>query len=134
MRSSLFFGYLQGYLEKKGLPATGSPDCAHAIKVDSHGLLLVVDCMVDQIKKSGRGGSLSCEMHCGEQFAYIDLLWSGEPLATADIETWLDEVLQESVGRVTVSEILQGQGGDIWSQPHSKPGFSMLRLALPVET
>ncbi len=134
MRSSLFFGYLQGYLEKKGLPATESPDGAQVIKVDSHGLLLVVDCMVDQIKKSGRGGSLSCEMHCGEQFAYIDLLWSGEPLATADIETWLDEVLQESVGKVTVSEILQGQGGDIWSQPHSKPGFSMLRLALPVET
>ena len=134
MRSSFFFGYLQNYLGKKGVPVTRNPDCSCLIKVDSHGLLLVVDFMIGQIKKSSRGSSLSCEAHCGEQFAYIDLLWPGEPLATADIETWLENILQESVGKVKVSEILQGQGGDIWSQPHSKPGFSIFRLAMPVET
>ena len=134
MESSFFFGYLQNYLEKKGVPVTRSPASDHVIKVDSHGLLLVVDFMIDQIKNAGREGSLSCEAHCGEQFAYIDLLWAGEPLATADIEMWLENVLPESVGKVTVSEILQGQGGDIWSQPHSKPGLAILRLALPVET
>jgi len=134
MESSFFFGYLQNYLEKKGVPVTRSPASDHVIKVDSHGLLLVVDFMIDQIKNAGREGSLSCEAHCGEQFAYIDLLWTGEPLATADIEMWLENVLPESVGKVTVSEVLQGQGGDIWSQPHSKPGLAILRLALPVET
>ena len=134
MRSSFFFGYLQNYLGKKGVPVTRNQDCSSVIKVDSHGLLLVVDFMIGQIKKSSRGGSLFCEAHCGKQFAYIDLLWHGEPLATADIEIWLEKVLQESVGKVTVSEILQGQGGDIWSQPHSKPEFSILRLAMPVET
>lgn len=134
MRSSFFFGYLQNYLAKKAVPVIRSPDCYHVIKVDSHGLLLVVDFMIDQIKNDGREGSLSCEALCGEQFAYIDLVWPGEPLPTADIETWLDKVLPESVGKVTVSETLQGQGGDIWSQPHSKPGFSILRIALPVQT
>ena len=134
MRSSFFFGYLQNHLDNKGVPVTRNPDCSCVIKVDSHGLLLVVDFMIDQIKNAGREGSLSCEAHCGEQFAYIDLLWTGEPLATADIEMWLENVLPESVGKVTVSEILQGQGGDIWSQPHSKPGLAILRLALPVET
>jgi DNA polymerase-3 subunit epsilon len=134
MQSSFFFGYLQGYLEKKGIPVSKSPDCTPVIKVDSHGLFLVVDFMIDKIKKSSRGKSLFYEMHCGEQFAFIDLIWSGEPLATADIETWLEETLQESVGKVTVSDILKGQGGDIWSQPHSNTGFSMLRLALPIET
>jgi DNA polymerase-3 subunit epsilon len=134
MRSSFFFGYLQLYLEKKGVPVTRNPDRSCVIKLDSHGLLLVVELMIDQISKVDRSGSLSCEAHCGEQFAYIDLLWAGEPLAAADIETWLEKVLQESVGKTTASGILQGQGGDIWSQPHSKPGFSILRLAMPVET
>ena len=50
------------------------------------------------------------------------------------IETWLDEVLLESVGKVTVAETLQSQGADIWSQMHTKPGFSMLRLAMPTAT
>jgi signal transduction histidine kinase len=134
MQSSFFFGYLQDHLTKKGMTATGTADCSHVIKIDSHGLLLVVDFLVDKLLKNGKGDSLLCETNCGEHFAYIDLIWAGEPLATADIETWLDEILQDSIGRITVADVLQGQGGDIWSQPHNKPGFSMVRLAMSTET
>jgi hypothetical protein len=133
MKTSLFFGYLQEFLEKGGVGVTKNQDCPHVIRTDTYGLILVVDFMINKLQKGGKGDALICETFCGGQFAYIDLLWPGETIATADIETWLAEVLEESVGNVTVSEILKGQGGDIWSQPHSNPGFSILRLAMPVE-
>lgn len=133
MRSSFFFGYLQDYLENKGFPVSRSKECNQTINVDSQGLLQVLDFVIGQIQKYNRGDSLSCEMHCGEQFAYIDLFWSGGPIATTDIEAWLEKTLQESVGKVTVAEILKGQGSDIWSQPHTKGGGSILRLAIPIK-
>jgi len=43
----------------------------------------------------------------------------------------LEERLEHSIGRMTISSILRSMDGDIWSQQHETTK-SMLRLALPI--
>ncbi|MDH3390352.1 MAG: hypothetical protein OEL85_00945, partial [Desulfobulbaceae bacterium] len=131
MNASILFGFIANHLRSKSVNFTVSPDGAAVIKVDSYGLLLVLDHLANKIQQERRLTELSCKAHIGEHFIYFDFIWSGEFLPTATVEAMLDDKLQKSIGKLTVAGILHSMGADIWSQQHENSS-STLRLALPL--
>ena len=131
MQAATLFSFIANHLRSKTIDFTASTDQAAVVRVDSYGLLLVLDHLANKIQQERRLTELFCEAHIGEQFIYFDYIWSGEFLPTAAVEAMLEEKLQNSVGGLTVAGILHSMGGDIWSQQHEN-SRSTLRLALPL--
>jgi len=131
MQAATLFSFIANHLRSKTIDFTASTDQAAVVKVDSYGLLLVLDHLANKIQQERNLTELSCEAHIGKQFVYFDFIWSGEFLPTAAVETMLEEKLQNSVGELTVAGILHSMGGDIWSQQHEN-SRTTLRLALPL--
>ena len=128
---AILFGFVAKYLGTKSIHFTASTDKTAVMKVDSYGLLLVLDHLGSKIQQARNLAELSCEAHIGEQFVYFDFIWDGEFLPTSDVEALLEDKLQNSVGELTVAVTLHSMGGDIWSQQHEN-SRSTLRLAIPL--
>ena len=131
MDSAILFGFIAKHFHSKTVNFTAATDQTATVKVDSYGLLLVLDHLANKIQRGRKLTELFCEAHTGEQFVYFDFIWSGEFLPTAVVEEMLEEKLQNSVGELTVAGSLRSMGGDIWSRQHEN-SRSTLRLALPL--
>jgi hypothetical protein len=106
------------------------PDRSAAVKVDSYGLLLVLEHLAKKILQKRKLPRLHCRVHTGKQFVYFDFLWTGELMPTAAVESLLQDKIDKSLGNMSVVAILHSMGGDMWSQQHDS-SQSILRLALP---
>jgi len=131
IHSDVLFGFIANHFASKTVTLEAEPDPSAAIKVDSYGLLLVLEHLAQKIIKKKRLTGLICKAHTGKQFAYFDFLWTGDVMPTAAVESLLQEKIKKSVGDMTVVAILHAMGGDIWSQQYD-PARSILRLALPL--
>jgi DNA polymerase-3 subunit epsilon len=129
--SAVLFGFIANHFRNNIISFTASTDQSTVVKVDSYGLLLVLDHLAKKILQERRLIELFCEAHIGEEFVYFDFIWSGEFLPTAIVEAILEDKLQNSVGELTVADTLHSMGSDIWSQQHEN-SRSTLRLALPL--
>ena len=127
----ILFGFIAKHLRSKTTNFTASTNHTTVVKVDSYGLLLVLNHLADKIQLERNLSELACEAHIGDQFIYFDFIWSGEFLTNAVVETILEEKLMNSIGELTVAGTLHSMGGDIWSQQHEN-SRSTLRLALPL--
>ena len=58
----------------------------------------------------------------------IDIAWQGEPIPQSAIDSVLDGSLPDSVGGMTVAEVLERHGSEVWSQRHRLAGYSILRI------
>jgi DNA polymerase-3 subunit epsilon len=61
--------------------------------------------------------------------AQLELTWSGEPVAPAVLDGWLDEPLTGSAA-ATAREVVARHGGEVWAG--SAAGVAHLRLLLPL--
>ena len=125
------FSYVTHHLELQGIPVTATPDTAICVKVDIYGLLLMLDFLADKIGQEQAKKGLTCEAHIGEQFIFLDFIWTGKYMATGSVSAILEEELEYSLGEMPLGSLLHAMDGDIWSQQHNKKK-SMLRLALPI--
>jgi DNA polymerase-3 subunit epsilon len=133
LNAEVLFSYVAHHLHHKKIPVTSGLVKTMDVKVDIYGLLLILDYLVGKISRKQAENSLACEIHAGEQFIFLDLVWPGEFLATASMKAMLEEKLEHSLGQMTVAAILHAMEGDIWSQQHNK-SKNILRLALPIVT
>jgi len=131
LNSEVLFGFMANHFTGKTVTLEAEPDPAAAVKVDSYGLLLVLEHLAQKIMKKKRLTSLICKAHTGKQFVYFDFLWTGEIMPSTEVESLLQEKIERSVGDMSVVAILRTMGGDMWSQKHDSPR-SILRLALPL--
>jgi len=131
MNAATLFGFIANNFHSKAINFSATADKAATVKVDSYGLLLVLNHLANTIQQERGLTELFLEAQIGEQFVYLDFIWSGEFLPTAAVEAILEEKLQNSIGKLTVAGILHSMGGDIWSQKHEN-SKSTLRLALPL--
>jgi len=129
--TEVLFGYVAQHLQSKKISVAATPDQSVGVKVDIYGLLQVLDYLAGTIAQYQKGTGLSCQAHSGAQFTYFDLIWSGPFIPPAAVGKMLEERLEHSIGRMTISSILRSMDGDIWSQQHETTK-SMLRLALPI--
>jgi DNA polymerase-3 subunit epsilon len=129
--TEVLFGYVARHLQGGKIAVAARPEQALGVKVDIYGLMLVLDYLVSTIEHNKKCGGLSCQVHTSKQFAYLDFIWSGPIIPTADVEKMLEQKLELSIGGLNVAAILHSMDGDIWSQEHDKT-TSMIRLALPI--
>ncbi len=114
--------------EADGIQVTpvGVPAWVHA---DSHSLLLALEHLIRAIARHTGRSAFDIGIVPGERYAYVEVIWDGEPVSSAVIDSWLGEPLRGTIGNRTLREIVERHASELWSQ--SRPeGRTCLRLPL----
>lgn len=111
-----------------GLDVTlvGVPIWLHA---DSHSLMLAIEEIARHITAATGERRLDLEARGSGARAYIELSWEGHPVASADLETWLDTPLPGTIANRTIRQIVERHGSELWSEA-AAGGRSLLRFPL----
>jgi len=110
------------------LTQTGLPLWLHG---DSFSLVVLLDFLIEQVHQRVGGNAFDLSVERGERWVYLDLSWLGAPLASAEIDRWLSHPLTEALGGLTVADVLQHHGSELWSEA-ARAGMARLRLPLPL--
>ncbi len=78
---------------------------------------------------AGAAAWLNLRATTSQKHIYIDILWSGAPIAMGRLEKWLDEPLVESLGGLTARDVLARHRTEFWSD-RDDDGRARLRLPL----
>ena len=109
------------------LTMTGAPVWLSA---DAYSLMLVLERLVREVHRNAGVADIDLETVPAGNRAYIDIIWEGEPVATAVLESWLDQPLDDALGGPTPRQVLEGHGGgEVWSEVR-RPGVAMLRVPM----
>lgn len=106
---------------------TGLPHWLHG---DSYALMLTLSFLIERIRAQTGIGAFDLEARPREGGVYLDVIWAGEPLPSAQIGAWLEVAPPGSLGGVSVRDVLERHHSDAWSEAH-RPGFARLRLPVP---
>ncbi|MBI3453051.1 MAG: PAS domain-containing protein [Rhodospirillales bacterium] len=125
------FGCIVRRLAETGGPTTtmvGIPLWLHG---DSHALALALERILRNLAKATGAPGLDIEALLGDRRVYVQISWSGEPLAAGAIEAWLDEPLPGAPGAIVLRDVFAHHGSELWSRSGSAPGRAILRIPLP---
>ena len=59
--------------------------------------------------------SFELEALAGEHYVYVDITWKGLPVPAAQLNKWLVTNVEEAIGGLTLTEILERHRTDVWS-------------------
>ncbi len=95
------------------LTATGLPDWLYG---DSLSLLVLLELLLRQLHSATRAEAFDVAVSRGNNRIYLDLIWRGEPVPAAKLESWLNRPLISGLGPLTGRVVLRRHGIDAWSQ------------------
>lgn len=104
----------------------GLPRWLHA---DSQSLVVALARLASRVAAAASVAALDIEASAGMRTAYVDLVWTGAPVPSARIDSWLAEELAGALGAATLGDVLQRHGSAAWSQAL---GDGRSRLRIPV--
>ncbi len=116
------------------LTATGTPMW---FSVDSRAILLLLEHLIWRLHGDANLGvvddvdHLDAEVLLGDRRVYLDIVWRGRPVPQQQIETWAQECLPDLAAATTVRQVLERHSAELWSQPHRRAGFAIIRIPLP---
>lgn len=101
-----------------------------AILCDSAAMAALVARLCEWVAKRG-GGQIALSATPAPDFGFLDIEWSGEPVAIRSIDRWLGSALDHDLGPVTAADVLARHASDIWSDRVSdSAGRARFRIPL----
>lgn len=107
---------------------TGVPLWLHA---DSHAIMLTLEALVGTVNQAASVSQVDIEVLPGHHKVYCDIVWQGEPVPQTVVDSWSHLPLAGAAARMTVADVLDRHGSDMWCQHHDREGYSRLRIPLP---
>jgi DNA polymerase-3 subunit epsilon len=114
-----------------GGPAITPVGLPRWLHVDSQSLVVALARLAARIGGAAGVGELDVEASAGERSAYVDLVWTGAPVASGRIDAWMAEELAGALGAATLGDVLQRHGSAAWSQA-LEDRRARLRIPLPL--
>jgi DNA polymerase-3 subunit epsilon len=96
---------------------------------DSHSLMLALEHLIRRIAGHTGEQRFDTEALLGDRHVYIEISWSGPPVPTATVESWLDATLEGTIGGLSLRDIMEHHGSALWSRER-RPGEAYLRMPL----
>jgi DNA polymerase-3 subunit epsilon len=112
------------------LTVVGIPLWLHG---DSLSLVAIFGRLLRRLRAFTGTTAFDAEALLGDRHVYVDLAWTGGPVPSQTIETWLDLPLEGTLGPQTIRDVLDRHGSELWSQsrPHAR---AVLRVPLLAPT
>ncbi|WP_037456340.1 3'-5' exonuclease [Skermanella stibiiresistens] len=106
---------------------TGLPLWLHG---DSYSLVVLLDHLVRRLGEVTGVGDFDLAAETDGRWVYIDITWSGTPVGSSTVDSWMDQPLPDALGGLTVSDALQHHRSELWCDA-PRPGIARMRVPLP---
>jgi DNA polymerase III subunit epsilon len=104
----------------------GVPAWLHA---DSHSLMLALAALIQRARSASGKTHFDVEAVRRANRVYVEISWEGSPLATAELDSWLDEPLLGTIANRTIRQIVERHGSELWSESLAD-GRTVIRIPL----
>ena len=104
------------------------------IKVDSFALVEALTHLAGRLREDYGVRSIGLRAAANGRFAEIDLVWSGAIVGSDALSLWEIEPMQVGAQQtpLTLKDVLERHGGEIWVQSHKTSHTAWFRLLLPL--
>jgi DNA polymerase-3 subunit epsilon len=104
------------------------------LRVDSFALVQSLSYLAWRLRKELAIDSVRLRVRARKGFAELDLVWTGRPVSSDVLSLWESQPMQVGSEQtpLTVKDVLERHGGEIWHQRDEASGESCLRFLLPL--
>lgn len=120
--------------QRCAVAATGqASDPALWLKIDSYTLTQGIAHLVRGLQTEFGVADIALEISAVERYAALDILWSARGVEPARWRQWSERafVTDDSDGVITLREVAERHGGEVWFQMRSSGAHAYFRLLLP---
>lgn len=106
------------------------------VKVDSFSLIQALLFLVNRLREDLEVAEVSFRLAGSGRLVHLDLLWSGQPLSTGKAMHWelASMAFPDEISPLTVRDVVDRHGGEIWVERENGDGRNFFRLLLPATT
>lgn len=123
--------------QKLGMPtATAGVDEDLWVRVDSYSLLLALTWLASRLKHEFGAPTVMFRLAPAARLAHLDLIWPGAVDTAQALASWEHEPMDPGgeAGTLTLREVVERHGGEVWVQRDEDESRSLVRLLIPIAT
>lgn len=121
--------------QKLGIP-TKTEEVAEGlwVRVDSFSLLQALTYLVFRLRDESKIREVGLRLAAEGRLAYLDVIWSGALIDSQTLPTWEVDPMNvgDEVSPLTLREVVERHGGEIWLERDKISHRSFFRLLIPV--